>query len=341
MSSFQDISNQIKQRKPRPVYFLHGEENYFIDKLCDLFTHQLLDESQKAFDQTILYGRDSDARLVLDYATRFPVIGPYQMVMVKEAQDMKTLENLEPYLAKPFASTILVLVYRHKKLDGRTTLAKTINKSAEVFEAKKIYEKDLPEWLLHEIRSHHLTIKDDALHLLIDHIGADLEKLAAELEKIYLNIPAGGVIDNQLIADQVGINREYNMFELQRALAERDRGRIMKIFKFFSDNPKDNHILKVISILFGFYTKLLIYVENRQLPESALLPLLGMRNAFMLKDYQTAARRYQLQEIQNALHNLKVYDLKTKGLGSLHVDDEDLIMEMAWLLTEGKTLPVA
>lgn len=338
MATFTDIVQQIKQRKPKPVYFLHGEENYFIDQLSDLFTNQLLEESQKAFDQTVLYGRDSDARLVLDYATRFPVLGPQQLVMVKEAQDMKTFENLEPYLAKPAASTVLVLIYRHKKLDGRTSLSKTIHKNAEVFEAKKITEKELPAWLEKEIKSHGFSINDDALHLLIDNLGADLEKLAAELEKIYLNATTGVAINMALVADQVGINREYNTFELQRVLAERDRAGTMKIFKFFSDNPKDNHILKVISILFGFYTKLLIYMENRQLPENDLLPLMGLRSSFMLRDYQTAARKYQLTDIYHALHNLKVYDLKTKGLGSLHVDDEDLLMEMAWMLLEGKTM---
>lgn len=341
MATYNDILQQIKQRKPKPVYFLHGEENYFIDQISDYFTTHLLDESQKAFDQTVLYGRDSDARLVLDYATRFPVIGPWQLVMVKEAQDMKTFEQLESYLAKPAPATVLVLVYRNKKLDGRTTLAKTINKHAEIFEAKRIIEKELPAWLEKEIKSHGFDIQDDALHLLIEHLGADLEKLSAELEKIYLNVTPHTAIDLALITDLVGLNREYNTFELQRALADRDRPRVMQIFKYFRDNPKDNHILKIISILFGFYSKLLIYLENRQLPESELLPLMGLRSQFMLKDYQTAARKYQWSEIRLALHNLKTYDLKTKGLGSLHVDDEELLMEMAWLLLEGKALPAA
>lgn len=318
--------------KYAPVYVLHGEESYFIDQIVQYIQQHALEEHEKAFNETILYGKDTEARGVLDSVSRVPMMAQRQVVILKEAQLMKSLADLTPYIQKPFTSSVLVIAHKHKKLDGRSAFTKAADKQAVLFESKRLYDNQIPAWTEEMIQSRGYQIAPDALQVLVDHLGNDLGKISNELEKLFIDLQPGTPITTKVIEDNIGISKEYNPFELQRTLGDRNFQGTMDIIHFFTQNSKENPLVMVIAILASWYTKLYLYAENQRLPEKEVMALLGMRSPFFLRDYRTAARNYTLREIGLAIQILEQYDMRAKGVDNFHTTQEELMKEMAYFL---------
>ena len=331
-ATFQSIMKDLRAGKYAPVYVLHGEEAFFIDQIVQYIQHHALEEHEKAFNETILYGKETDARSVLDSVSRVPMMASRQVVILREAQQMKTLADLTAYLQKPFSSSILVIAHKHKKIDGRSAFAKAAEKHAIVFESKRLYDSQIPPWTEEWIESRGYHIAPDALQVLVDHLGNDLGKISNELEKLFIDVEAGSTITTNTIEENIGISKEYNVFELQRTLGERNYPATMEIIHYFTQNSKEYPLVMVVAILAAWYTKLYLFIENQRLPEKEVMTLLGMRSPFFLRDYRTAARHYNLQEVGLAIQILETYDMRAKGVNNFHTSMEELMKEMTYFL---------
>jgi len=331
-ATYQSIMKDLHAGKYAPVYVLHGEESFFIDQIVQYIQQNALEEHEKAFNETILYGKDTEARGVLDSVSRVPMMAQRQVVIVKEAQQMKSLADLTTYLQKPFTSSILVIAHKHKKLDGRSAFTKTAEKHAVLFESKRLYDNQIPAWTEEWIQSRGYRIAPDALQVLVDHLGNDLGKISNELEKLFIDLQPGTQITTTVIEDNIGISKEYNVFELQRTVGDRNFQGTMDIIHFFTQNSREYPLVMVVAILAAWYTKLYLFAENQRLPEKEVMALLGIRSPFFLKDYRAAARNYTLREIGLAIQILEQYDMRSKGVDNFHTPPEELMKEMAYFL---------
>ncbi|MEZ5045086.1 MAG: DNA polymerase III subunit delta [Saprospiraceae bacterium] len=322
----------LKKGNYQPVYLLHGTEPYFIDEITHFFEHQLLNESEKAFNQMILYGKDADFQAVVDNARRYPMMAPRQVVILKEAQDMKTLGELVNYVERPMPTTILVICHKYKKVNMATKIGKVLKANAVVFEAKSLYDNQVPDWIANYLKKRKLSIDPDAAALLAEYLGTELSKVANELDKLQLNIPAGTLITNKHIEDNIGISKDYNVFELQKALSQRDVLKSNRIINYFASNPKKNPLPGIISSLYNYFSKVYMLHFLKQLPEADMLRTLEISSAFFLKEYRLAARSFPLGKTENILQLLKSYDLKSKGVdyNSTGKPDGELLKELIW-----------
>jgi DNA polymerase-3 subunit delta len=331
---YNEIIKSIRQKTYKPVYFLHGEEPYFMDALTEVIEKEILDEGMRSFNQIILYGRDVDAMTVADNARRYPMMSPYQVVILKEAQDMKTLAQLQTYIEKPLSSTILLIVHKHKRLDMRTAFAKSLQKHALVLESKPLYENQVPDFIRNYLKEHKLSVEQPALDLLVEYLGTDLGKIVNELEKLRLNTPQtdgkSGTITAELIERYVGISREYNVFELQKALAARQVLQANKIVHYFSENPRDAPFVMVVGNLYNYFSKVyqLSFLQNASPAEQARS--LHLRSDWFLKDYNMALRHYPRPKLEQLFALLREYDLKSKGMNSDGVPEGELLKEMVY-----------
>lgn len=282
-ATYQSIMKDLHAGKYAPVYVLHGEESFFIDQIVQYIQQNALEEHEKAFNETILYGKDTEARGVLDSVSRVPMMAQRQVVIVKEAQQMKSLADLTTYLQKPFTSSILVIAHKHKKLDGRSAFTKTAEKHAVLFESKRLYDNQIPAWTEEWIQSRGYRIAPDALQVLVDHLGNDLGKISNELEKLFIDLQPGTQITTTVIEDNIGISKEYNVFELQRTVGDRNFQGTMDIIHFFTQNSREYPLVMVVAILAAWYTKLYLFAENQRLPEKEVMALLGIRSPFSLR----------------------------------------------------------
>ena len=328
--TFKDIEGQIKKKTFKPVYMLHGEEPYFIDQLANLFEKDILSEGEKAFNLTLLYGKDADYMAVMDSARRYPMMSPYQVVIVKEAQDMKSLSELQGYLEKPTETTILVLCHKYKKLDMRTKFAKTLQQNAVVFESAKLYDNHIPDWIETYLKSHRLLINHDAMTLIAEYLGTDLSKVANELDKLAINLAQGATVTVQHVEQYIGISKEYNIFELQKALGQRDVLRSNKIVQNFVNNPKKNPLVVVVGTLFGYFSKLyaLHFIKNNS--DKEILSALQLRNEWALKEYKASLRHYSLPQCEAIISVLCEYDLRSKGVQNVSTSEGELLKEMIY-----------
>ena len=314
--------------KYKPVYLLTGEENYYIDVVSDYFEEKVIDPSLRDFDQTVVYGRDVDMATVISTAKRYPMMSPIHLVIVKEAQDIavKEWELLANYLQQPSPQSVLVFCYRHKKLDKRTAAYKAIDKVGVVYESPRIYDNQVPAWISREVGAHGYSIGDKAAAMLAEYLGTDLGKIANELGKLYPLLPAGGAINEQLIEDQIGISKDYNIFELQKAIGRRDPMMCNRIVNHFAANPKKNPIQQVLPLLYSYFLKIMIYhqLENKSDAAKAL----GCPPSFV-SDYATAARNYPLGKLASCIGYLYETDLRSKGVrNSGNVTDGELLKEL-------------
>ncbi|HEX7367559.1 MAG TPA: DNA polymerase III subunit delta [Pelobium sp.] len=326
-----DIIKDIKVRKLKPIYLLHGEESYYIDLISDCLEENVLSDAEKSFNQTILYGKDAEVMSVLNAAKRYPMMSDYQLVMVKEAQDLKfdkAAEQLQAYCENPLKSTILVLCYKHDKFDKRKKIYKILEKTGLIFESASIYDNKVPAWIDEFIKSkgHHINPKASAL--LADYLGNDLSKVANELEKLMLNVPRAQEIGLKEVQDNIGISKEYNVFELQNALARKDVFKANQIINYFEANPKANPFVVIVGNLSGWFTKILKYhyiTDKSQAPKE-----LGV-NPYFMKDYELAARNYNLGKTFEVISLLREYDLKSKGVDSTgNTEPGDLLKELVF-----------
>ena len=328
--NYKDVIQQLKKREFRPVYFLHGDESFYIDTISDFFEEKVMKEGEKAFNFTILYGKDTDFKDVVDTARRYPMMAEHQLVIVKEAQEMKTLADLLSYIEKPQPTTILVICHKHKKLDARTKFAKAIMQHAFVFESSKLYDNQLPEWIISYLKDHKLSIKPDAADLLAEYLGNDLSKISNELDKLALNISEGTFVTAELIEKFVGISKEYNIFELTKALSTRDVAKSNKIVYFLNNNAKKNPLVVTLGTLFSFFSKVyaLHFLANKNDKEAAAA--LGLRSEWALKEYKVAIKYYSYAKTEQIIHFLHEYDMRSKGLGNVNTEDDELLKELVF-----------
>lgn len=324
------LIGELKKGDFKPVYLLTGEENYYIDVVSDYFEKEVIEESVRDFDQTVVYGRDVDMATVVSTVKRYPMMSPIHLVIVKEAQDIPVSQwdVLAAYLKQPSPQGVLVLCYRHKKLDKRTSAYKAIASSGVVFESPKVYDNQVPAWISREVMAHGYTINDKAAAMLADYLGADLGKVANELSKLYPLLPEHGSITEQLVEDQTGISKDYNVFELQKAIGRRDPVMCNRIVNYFAENPKKNPIQMLLPLLYGYFLKIMIYhqLENK----SDAPKVLGCAPAFV-RDYETAARNYPLGKLATCIGYLYETDLRSKGVrNSGNVTDGELLKELVF-----------
>jgi DNA polymerase-3 subunit delta len=330
-----DIIKDLKNRKLKPVYLLHGEEPYFIDLVSNYVEHKLLSDAEKGFNQTVLYGKDTDVMTVLNAAKRYPMMSDYQVVLVKEAQEMKwgtegddkkTINPLLSYLENPLSSTILVFCYKYGKFDKRKKTYKAMEKSGLVFESGTLYDSKIPGWIEEYVAEKGYKVGAQASAMLSEYLGNDLSKIANELDKLMLNVTTGQEITLKLIQDNIGISKEYNVFELQSALGRKDALKVNQIINYFEANPKNNPIVLVLGNLNNFFTKVLVYHYVKDKSQQNLARELGV-SPFFVKDYEQAARSFPYGKTMQIIHYLREYDVKSKGVES-NTDHGGLMKEL-------------
>ena len=314
-----------------PIYFLTGEEPYFIDMISDSIENEALDEADRAFNQIVLYGRDVDVETIANHARSFPMMGERMVVIVKEAQDVKDIENFESYLETIPDTTLLVFVYKYKKFDKRKALAKKIDKKGVWFESKKLYDSNIPSWIQNYLKAEGYSITPKATQMLADYLGTDLHKIANELKKLIIALPKNKSIDDADVERNIGISKDYNVFELQNAIGSRDVLKANRIVNYFGDNTKENPLLVTAISLYGYFTKLIKLHCAQDKSQGNLASVLGVAPYFV-RDYQTAARNYPPQVCIRNISILREFDMKSKGYESGDTSEKDLYREMIFKL---------
>ncbi|MCC2544890.1 DNA polymerase III subunit delta [Hymenobacter sp. BT175] len=332
-----ELLHQLRQRQFAPVYFLQGDEPYYIDLIADHLEQHVMPEHERSFNQVVLYGKDVDVASILGQARRFPMMAERSVVIVKEAQAVADLEAeksfpfLEAYLKNPLPSTVLVFCYKHKTLDARKKLGKLMGEKASLVTSKKIYDNQVAAWLTAYVRSRQQQITGQATAMLAEYIGADLGRLTNEVDKLLLNLKPGQPIDEDLVQRLVGISKDYNIFELQKALVQRDVLKANRILMYFEANPKANPLIPNLTLLFGFFTKLLVLHQANN-PSDADFKKLGIMNSFAQKEYQQALRGYSLQRTRDIIHLIRRADLQSKGIESGSMTDGEILRELVFLI---------
>jgi DNA polymerase-3 subunit delta len=328
------VLKEIRSKKYRPIYFLHGDEPYHIDSIADELEKRVVSEAEKGFNQFVLYGKDTDVAGVLSYARRFPFMSERQLILVKDANKLGGIEQkeqqarLEDYALNPLHSTVLVFCF-HANADERKTFIKAINTNGVVVQSKKMYDNKLPEWVSGFCQHEGVKISPKAVQMLVDNIGNDLKRLSNEIRKIMVNLRVDEGIDAAAVERFVGISKEYNVFEFQKALMTRDVLKANQIAAFFSANSKDNPLAPILIILFGFYSKVLLAHASKDKTEKGLAAELGI-NPYFAKDYLLAIRNYPLPKVANIIHYLRECDARMKGLDGVNIPEGELLKELVF-----------
>ncbi len=328
--TYTEIIKSLRAKEYKPVYFLHGEESFYIDAISDYIEKKVLSEGEKSFNQTIYYGKDTEPKTLIDTACRYPMMASHQVVILKEAQEMKSLHDLQLYVEKAVPSTILVICHKHKKLDARTKFAKSLKANAVLFESKKLYDNQVPDWIVDYLKGKKLKINSNASQLIAEYLGTNLSKIANELDKLAINLSAGTVIDEKHIQDNIGISKDYNVFELQKALGQRSVLKTNRIIQYFIANPSKNPLVMVVGTLYNYFSKIYMLHFLRSLPDRELSSALKLRSEYFLREYKSTARNYNLAKTQNVIAVLKEYDLKSKGVDSDSTPEGELMKEMVY-----------
>jgi DNA polymerase III subunit delta len=328
----QAIISYIKNKIISPVYIFHGEEPYFIDQLSDYIEKYLLEESSKAFNQIIIYGKEADAKSIIDEAKQFPMMGERRLIIVKEAQELKNIQDLAPYVLKPVPHTVLVLCHKHKKIDKRYALGKALDKVQVVFESKTLYDNQLAGFISGYAKDIGLIVDAICSQMVADFLGNDLKKIANEMNKMLVNLGKGQKVTLEDIQEQIGISKEFNIFEYQNAIGVKDFDKVIKITKYFAENSKSVPIQVVISNLYNYFSKLYIASQNIRSSDPELVKLLGLSNSYFLKDYKIATKNYPSNKIQKILVYLSEMDLKSKGVNNRHSSDSPLYKDLSYFI---------
>jgi DNA polymerase III subunit delta len=321
------IIGELKKGSFKPVYWLEGDEDYFIDQVIQYAENNILSEGEAGFNLTIFYGRDTAWPDVINACRRYPMFAEKQVVIIKEAQDLKGIEKLEGYVEKPLPSTLLFVGYKNKKVDGRTKLAKLLKEKAVLMSTKKMYDSALPEWTSELIKSKGYTITKKALFLLIDHIGNDLSRLSNEVDKLALNLKDRKQISEDDIETFVGVSKEFNVFELQQAIAQRDLYKAIRIVQYFGSNPKAAPLQLVFPSLYNFFSKVQVVYSVPSKDEKTVASAIGV-NAWFVKDYLSTSTKFSYQEIEKILLLLYEYNLRNLGVNDAGTEDAELLKEM-------------
>jgi DNA polymerase-3 subunit delta len=328
MSDYLKIIAGLQQRKFSPVYFLCGDEPYYIDKISDYIEKHVLDDGEKGFNQMVLYGKDTSMVEILENAKRFPMMADYQVIIVKEAQHLtKQLPQLESYLQNPQATTILVFGYKYKTPDGRNKGTKLLKKHTVFLESKPLYENKIPAFINEALKEKDYKIDPNATRMLVEFLGTDLSKINNELGKLMIVHSSDQIITPQVIEDNIGISKDYNNFELRKALGMRDSLKVHKIITYFAENPKENPMTLTVSQLFSFFTQLLkVHTLRDQSPQSVARAT-GV-HPYFAQEVITAARNYPMKYCSRSIKLLRETDVKSKGVGTNKVGHDDLLKEL-------------
>lgn len=324
------LISDLKEKKFAPVYLLTGEENYYIDMVSDFFEKNIIAEEFRDFDQTIVYGRDVDMHTVVSYAQRYPMMSPVQLVLVKEAQDIavKEWDLLAAYLEHPQPTSVLVFCYRHKKLDKRTKAYKAINSKGVVYEKDRLYDNQIPAWIANVVSQRGFSITEKGAVLIAESIGNDLSKIYNELTKVFIMLQPGGVINEDLIERNIGISKDYNVFELQDAIGRRDVVKCNRIVNHFAANPKDNPIQMILPLLYSYFIKIMLYHQLEDKSKAA--KVMGI-NPYFLRGYEVAAQNYKLGKLASCIGYLYDTDLRSKGIRNTgSITDGELLKELVF-----------
>lgn len=329
------VLKDLQKGRYAPVYFLQGEEPFYIDLIANYIEKNALSEADKGFNQVICYGKDLQTGALMNYARRFPMMANRQVVIVKEAQEIQDLGKeeaqklLENYVINPLPSTILVLCHKYKSLDGRKSLAKSLDKHAVLVDSKKLYDNQVPDWAANYCREKGYKVSTKATVMLAEYVGNDLNRMAGEIDKILINLPEGSEITADTVQKYVGISKEYNTFELQKALIVRDVVKANQIIRYFEANPKDNPIIPIIALLFSFFCKVLISYHTPDKSENNLATVLKV-NRFFVKDYLQTMRGYPFQKVVQIIHFLREADLKSKGVDCGNTSEGQILKELVF-----------
>ena len=311
------------------MYLLHGNEPFFTDKITDYISTNVLTEAEKGFNQTIFYGKDTEIQSIIETAKRYPMMAEKQVVIIKEAQDLKQIDKLESYMENPVESTILVFAFKYKKPDGRKKVFKSMKKHGVVFESKTIYENKLERWIEGYVHDQKRKISPKATFLVKEYIGSNLTLVANELEKIFISVPEGEQINDTVVSQVIGINKDHNIFELINSLGERDYSKAMKITIHIGDHQKENPYVLIMSQLAKFYSNIILMYFSPKASKQDLSRMLGV-NPFFMDDYYTAKSNISAQAAVKAIEIIREYDLKGKGVNSAAMTPKDLLIELIY-----------
>ncbi len=329
--TYDAIRNDILQRRFKPVYLLMGEEAYFIDALTELLQETVLTETEKDFNLLTFYGVDSDANTIISAARRFPMMAEYQLIIVKEAQQLDNLELLEHYMKNPMLSTLLVINYKHGSVDRRKAWVKQIDKTGVLFESKKLYDNQIPPFITAYFRDKGIGIDEKSARMLADYVGNDISKLIPQLQKLEISLPKGtGRVTSALIEKNVGISKDYNTFELQNAIIRKDVVTANRIVDYFDKNPKDNPIMATLAVLFNYFSNLLECYWLPKKDEASIMAALNLRSNYFVRDYLTGLRNYHANKVMEIISDLRTFDARAKGVDNVSVSQGDLLRELVY-----------
>ncbi len=328
MEEAKQIVVDIQKGNIKPIYFLMGEEAYYIDKIAEYIEEKVLAEEEKGFNQMVLYGRDVSVDDIVANAKRYPMMAERQVVIVKEAQDLsRTIDKLVSYIENPQPTTVLVICYKYKKIAKNKKLYKATKKSGVMYESKKLYENQVADWIRRVLAGKQYQITPKAAQMLVEFLGTNLSKINNELEKLQLILPKGSEITPALIEENIGISKDYNNFELRKAIGDRDIKKAFRIITYFSENPKDNPTVVTVSLLFNFFSQLLQYHGLRDQNPKNVASVLRI-NPYFVKEYQAAARNYPMKKVSGIVATLREMDVKSKGVGASNLSNGDLLKEL-------------
>ena len=322
------ITKDIKAGSIKPIYFLMGEEPYYIDKLTEFIEQNVLEEHERDFNQSILYGRDVTIEDVIGTAKRFPMMADRQVVVVREAQELsRTIDKLEAYAENPQPTTVLVFAYKYKTLDKRKKITKLLDKVGVVFESKKLYENQVGDWIKRVLSGQGYSIDNKAVAMLVEFLGTDLSKINNELDKLKIILPKGHTFTPNDIEENIGFSKDFNNFELRKAIGEKNQVKAYQIIDYFAQNPKDNPLVVTTGLVFGFFSQLLQYHGLKDKSQMNAAKILKV-NPYFVKDYEVAFRNYPMKKVSAIVAALRTLDVKSKGVGAASTSQHDLLKEL-------------
>ncbi len=322
------ITKDIKAGNLKPIYFLMGEEPYYIDKLTEFIEQNVLEEHERDFNQSILYGRDVTMEDVIGTAKRFPMMADRQVVVVREAQELsRTIDKLEAYAENPQLTTVLVFAYKYKTLDKRKKITKLLDKVGVVFESKKLYDNQVGDWIKRLLSGQGYSIDNKAVAMLVEFLGTDLSKINNELEKLKIILPKGHTFTPNDIEENIGFSKDFNNFELRKAIGEKNQLKAYQIIDYFAQNPKDNPLVVTTGLVFGFFSQLLQYHGLKDKSQMNAAKVLKV-NPYFVKDYEVAFRNYPMKKVSAIVAALRTLDVKSKGVGAASTSQHDLLKEL-------------
>lgn len=332
--SYDSIMNDLRAGTFKPIYLLMGEESYYIDKITDYIAENALREDERDFNQTILFGADTTAGQIADMARRFPMMAERQVVIVKEAQNIKNWERLEKYCEKPQNTTVLVICHKNGKIDGRKKILSVMAENGVVFESKKMNERELPSFITDYLKGHNTTIDHKSAQIIADSIGADLSRMTSELDKVVLSLPENNKkINPEIIEEQIGVSKDYNGFEFRDAIAYKNIEKVNRILKYFDNNPKAGGVFPLVPMIFGYFQSLMMahYAPQRGRDED-IARWLELKNAWQAKLFTTGMRNYSAMKTMQIISKIRETDAKMKGLDNPNTEAGDLVRDLVFFI---------